>query len=153
MTLFTQLSRILTTREINELLKTKPDIKKYPSERNQTLPKKLHEHHLFRMIGGNPSMVVILAPMLADTERAMDLVGLYKTLCEDQLSHEEGEDPMMVLMRSTVHISLQSMQNSDPECLELLYLLSLLPGGVTPRELDILWKAYKDRTGSEKAES
>lgn len=99
MTLFSQLSRILTNREINELLKTKPDIKKYPSERNQTFPKKLHEHHLFRMIGGNPSMVVILAPMLADTEHAMDLVGLYKTLCDDQLSHEQGEDPMMVLMR------------------------------------------------------
>jgi hypothetical protein len=44
--------------------------------------------------------------MLADTERAMDLVGLYKTLCDDQLTQEDGEDPMMALMRSSVHISL-----------------------------------------------
>jgi len=74
MLLFTQLTRQLKPKEIGDLLKTKPDVVKYPSEKNQPVPKKLQDHHLFRMLGGNPSLIVILAPMLADTEQAMDLV-------------------------------------------------------------------------------
>lgn len=81
--LFAKLSRQLLPKEINELLKTTPDYTKYPSEKKFAPPKKLHDHHLFRMIGGNPSMIVILAPILADTERPMDLVGLYLTLCQN----------------------------------------------------------------------
>jgi hypothetical protein len=57
---------------------------------------------------------------------------------------------MMAFMRSSLHVSLRSIQNSDPECLELLYLLSLLPEGIMPKELDMLWKAFKDRTGAER---
>jgi len=41
MLLFTHLSRQLTLKEINELLKTKPDFKKYPSEKNHPSPRKL----------------------------------------------------------------------------------------------------------------
>jgi hypothetical protein len=52
-------------------------------------------------------MIVILAPILADTERPMDLVGLYRTLCQNQLQNDHvGEDAMVSLMQSTVHISL-----------------------------------------------
>jgi hypothetical protein len=53
------------------------------------------------MMGGNPSMIVILAPLLADTERTLDLTGLYKKLCEDQIS-KTGNDEMM----GAVHISV-----------------------------------------------
>lgn len=88
--------------------------------------------------------------MLVDAERNMELKTLYSRLCENQLSKSDvSEDNMMSLMQSSVHISLQSMKTRDPECLHLLYLLSLLPGGILPRELDVLWKAYKDLAGAE----
>lgn len=41
MLLFTQLSRQITPKEIHELLKTKPDFKKYPTEKSLPPPKKL----------------------------------------------------------------------------------------------------------------
>jgi hypothetical protein len=31
--------------------------------------------------------------------------------------------------------------------MELLFLLALLPEGISPRELDQLWKAFKDLAG------
>lgn len=91
-------------------------------------------------------MIVLLAPMLADTDRAMDLTTLYNVLCEDQIRNED-EDPIVSLMRSSVHISLQSLEHSDPECIELLYLLALLPGGILPKDLDQLWNAAKQKVG------
>ena len=75
--MFKNLTRPITQKEINELLRTKPDFKKYPSEKCLAEPRKLQDHHLFRMIGGNPSMIVILAPLLTDTERTLDLPALY----------------------------------------------------------------------------
>ena len=69
-------------------------------------PKKLQDHHLFRMLGGNPSMIVILAPMLADTEQTLDLAALYKTLCQDRLENEKDEDGMMIAIKASVHTSV-----------------------------------------------
>lgn len=60
----------------------KPDYKRYPSEKGVPEPWKLHEHHFFKLLGGNPSSIVILAPMLMDNERTLDLPGLYKMLCK-----------------------------------------------------------------------
>jgi len=36
-------------------------------------------------------MIVLLAPMLADTDRAIDLTTLYNTLCADQLKNEDED--------------------------------------------------------------
>ena len=87
-------------------MKTKPDYNKYPSEKSIEEPKKLQDHHLFRMLGGNPSMIVILAPMLTDTERTLDLAALYKTLCQDRLENEKDEDGMMTAIKASVHTSV-----------------------------------------------
>jgi hypothetical protein len=83
-TLFTKLtSKVISQKEVNDLLRIKPDFVKYPSEKNLPVPRKLQDHHFFRMIDGNPSLIHVLAPMLADTEHNLDLVGLYRTLCAD----------------------------------------------------------------------
>ena len=51
-------------------------------------------------------MIVILAPMLADTERTLDLAALYKTLCQDRLDNEKDEDGMMIAIKASVHTSV-----------------------------------------------
>ena len=51
---------------------------------------------------------------------------------------------MTHIMRQSVHISIQAMKYADPDCLELLYLLALLPGGILAKDLDTIWKAYKE---------
>lgn len=51
-------------------------------------------------------MIVILAPMLTDTERTLDLAALYKTLCQDRLENEKDEDGMMTAIKASVHTSV-----------------------------------------------
>lgn len=129
-------------------MSTKPDLKKFQSEKGIPTPKKLQDHHLFRILGGNPSIIVILAPMLSDSEHRLDLPALYKTLSEDQdiLKGENDEDGMMTAIKASVHISVESLQNSDPDCMLLIHLLSMLPGGIFAKDLDKLWNSCKSLT-------
>lgn len=91
MQLFAKLTRPITMREQNELLKIKPDTDKYPSERGVE-PRKVQDHHLFRLMCGNPATVTMLAPMLVDTERPLTLATLYKTMTSNQVADHEMED-------------------------------------------------------------
>ena len=42
-----------------------------------------------------------------------------------------------------VHMSIQKMKD-DEESMKMLFLLSLLPSGIMPKDLDILWNLYLD---------
>lgn len=42
-----------------------------------------------------------------------------------------------------VHISIRNMKD-DEESMKMLFLLSLLPSGIMPKDLDILWNLYLD---------
>ena len=44
---------------------------------------------------------------------------------------------------------MQQLQENDPECMELLFFLTMLPGGVLPKDLDILWKSYLEKRTNE----
>ena len=55
------------------------------------------------------------------------------------LSDEGIEEGMLVSLRLSAQLSVQAIQESDPESMDLLYLLGLLPGGIKPNELDYLW--------------
>ena len=46
---------------------------------------------------------------------------------------------MMVSLRLSAHCSFQAIVESDPESMDLLFLLGLLPGGISPDDLDYLW--------------
>jgi hypothetical protein len=48
-----KINRPITIAEQNQLMKVVPDVSKYPMERG-IKPNKLHEHHLFKLLGGNP---------------------------------------------------------------------------------------------------
>ena len=60
------MARDLNQEEINKLLKTKPNFEKYPDEQRKWPYKKLHEHHLFTLLYGNPQSIILVASMLAD---------------------------------------------------------------------------------------
>lgn len=48
-----KLSRQISIAEQNALLKVEPDYSRYPQEKGEK-PYKVHEHHLFKLLGGNP---------------------------------------------------------------------------------------------------
>lgn len=105
LSLFTKLSRPIKIQEQNELLKQSADIQKFPAEKNMPYPRKLHDHHLFRLMCGNPATIVMLAPMLADTERPLTLTGLYRILCEPTNS----DDGVMQAIQLSVHVSIREL--------------------------------------------
>lgn len=90
-----KLSRPITIAEQNALMKIRPDEEKYSQERNSK-PTKLHEHHLFKLLGGNPQSIILIAPLLCDPLKPIQLSDLYKMLTSNQLckilENEDIED-------------------------------------------------------------
>lgn len=107
------------------------------------LVRKLHEHHLFKLLGGNPQSVILVAPLLDDPLKNMKLVDLYKMLTSNQLCEmlklERIEDGVMASLRLSVHCSVEMILKSDPASLQLFLILGLLPGGIRKDELSELW--------------
>jgi hypothetical protein len=48
---------------------------------------------------------------------------------------------MMHALHACLQVSVQSLVDTDPVCLKLFFLLSMLPGGVTEDELTQYWQA------------
>ena len=46
---------------------------------------------------------------------------------------------MMASLQISAEVSIQFIKDSDPESMELFYLLGMLPGGIAPKDLDKLW--------------
>lgn len=53
---------------------------------------------------------------------------------------------MLASLNVCLQISVQILVESDPACLKLFFLLSMLPGGVTEDELTQLWDSIKEIT-------
>ena len=56
------------------------------------------------------------------------------------LKTDKIEDSMMISLRLSAQVSIQFIQDSDPESMDLFYLLGMLPGGIAPQDLDFLWQ-------------
>lgn len=56
------------------------------------------------------------------------------------LKTDKIEDSMMISLRLSAQVSIQFIQDSDPESMDLFYLLGMLPGGIAPHDLDFLWQ-------------
>ena len=78
----TNANRIISIKEQDSLLKLKPDLQKYPHLKHDE-SEKLYDHHLFRLIGGNPQSILLIAPMLNDPNKSLTLVELYKELTSE----------------------------------------------------------------------
>lgn len=68
---------------------------------------------------------------------------LFKVLEQDGI-----EETNLVSLRLSAGLSFQAIEDSDPENIDLLNLLALLPGGIRPGDLDHLWSnvTKKSRT-------
>ena len=101
--LFRSITRDITPKEINALIATQPDFDKYPNEKERWPCKTFHEHHLFTLLNGNPQSIILVAPLLADREKNLDLVRLYRKLTCDELynlmKEEQIEDSMIASLR------------------------------------------------------
>ena len=49
------------------------------------------------------------------------------------------EDCMMASLQLSAEVSIQYIADSDPESMDLFYLLGMLPGGIIPKDLDGMW--------------
>ena len=66
-------------------MKIKPDLKKYPHLKWEKVDK-LHDHHLFKLIGGNPQSILLVAPMLNDPIKSLSLVDLYHLYTSEKMN-------------------------------------------------------------------
>ena len=75
-----------------------------------------------------------MASLLGNPMKKMNIKEVYKRLTDDELfkiMSEEGiEESMLVSLRLSAQLSVQAIQESDPESVDLLLLLGLLPGGI-----------------------
>ena len=128
-------------------MKIKPDYENYPQEKGER-PTKLHEHHLFKLLGGNPQSIALITPLLNDPTKNITLVDLYTMLTSNKLCEilksEEIEDKMMASLRISVQVSVSMINESDPKSMQLFFLLGLLPGGIGVDDLDKIWILITD---------
>jgi hypothetical protein len=100
-----KVNRPITQAEQNSLMKIIPDYEKYPCEKGLR-PNELFEHHLFKLLGGNPQSIMLVAPLLNDPNKKIKLADLYKMLTSNQLCEmlksEEIEDAVMASLRISV---------------------------------------------------
>ena len=55
------------------------------------------------------------------------------------LKNEKIEDKMAQSLTIPAQVSIQFIMDSDIESMDLFFLLGMLPGGISPKDLDELW--------------
>ena len=132
--------------EIKDLLKRKPDLKKFPNELHQFQPteqRNIFRHHLARLLCGNPTQIRMLASIYSDPEHPITLVGLYEKLCDETGSeNDDNVDALMHAIKISTYLSIKNIIQTHPHSMELLRLVAMLPGGIEPKDLDKLWHDY-----------
>jgi hypothetical protein len=72
-------NRPIDLKEQNALLEIMPDPIRYPEQQFERA-RNVQDHHLFKLIGGNPQSILMIAPLLKDPHHALTLAELYKHL-------------------------------------------------------------------------
>ena len=115
--MFKKITRDIPAREEKMLLKEKPDFEKYPTEVDNWPYKRFYQHHLFTLLNGNPQSINLVAPLLLDNEKHLDLVHLYRLLTSEKLFNElrkdNVEDSMMASLRISAQVSIEFISESD----------------------------------------
>ena len=105
--MFKALTREISMREEKNLINEKPDFEKYPAEKEKWNYKKFFEHHLFTLLNGNPQSIHLIAPLLLDNEKNLDLVQLYRMLTSEKLFNELKKDNVDDNTLASLRISAQ----------------------------------------------
>ena len=87
----------------------------------------------------------MIAPLLSDPEKKISLLDLYKMLNSEKideiLSSENMkiEEGMTASMRISLETAFRSINEDDDESLDLFFIVSVFPGGIFAKDLDIIW--------------
>ena len=87
----------------------------------------------------------MIAPLLSDPEKKLSLLDLYKMLNSEKideiLSSENMkiEEGMTASMRISLETAFRSINEDDDESLDLFFIVSVFPGGIFAKDLDIIW--------------
>lgn len=141
--------RVIEIKEQEALLKCKPDEKKYPMQKFEKI-EKYYDHHLFKLIGGNPQSILLLAPMLRDPYKSLTIIDLYKILTSNEMNDllkseniDCKDNNMTASMRISVEAAFKNISDTDKEALDLFFILSMFPGGLLVQDLDQIWAKLK----------
>ena len=78
--LFRRVAGPIGQAEQNRLLDTQPDLEQFEEERQYLKPFKLQDHHIFRLLNGNPQSIILMASVRSDPQRNIDLPQLYEIM-------------------------------------------------------------------------
>jgi hypothetical protein len=136
--LFQKAPREINDKEIEELLRIQPE-KRLHSNPMGSRGRGLESHHMFEILKGHPHAISLAAPSL-QYKRLSELYALLNSdSIMDWLEHEGIKDDPMGSLKVSMDLSISQLSAADPEAIDLFWLIGLLPGGCTPRELDLLW--------------
>lgn len=129
-TLFRQAThRLITIKEEQELFEATPGWGKQTKKR-------LYEHELWQLIGGNPQSILLIAPMLNDHTDRKTLLDIYKILKSDKINRIINKENMNIgegltaSMRISMEAAFKKIEAEDEEALDLFFIVSLFAGGV-----------------------
>lgn len=104
----------------------------------------LNDHHLFKLLSGNPHAIILAAPILLK----MSLKELYMLLnskeMHDVLSVDGITDSTVASLRLSLEATIKIIEKEDKESLEFFFLIGMLPGGVSDDELNDIWGSNWD---------
>ena len=121
----------------------------------------LSYHDLFGQLHGNPQSIVILAAAFSNPfAKVNTLTSLYDQVLLDKNSRQEAEDfesggdnynqkgtvirDNYMSLQACAEASIQLLESASPECLNLLYFLGCLPGGVNRQQLKEMWSDVQE---------
>jgi hypothetical protein len=118
--------RVITIKEEEELLGRKDCQHRI----------KVHDHDLFKKIGGNPQSILLIAPMLNDPKGKISLSELYRILNSEKINNVLDREDMKIQegmtasMRISMEASFKRVEQDDEEALDLFFIVSMFPGGI-----------------------
>jgi len=109
--------RPILPKEVNELLAVEPNPKVYRNYKKKPI-KKLEQHHLFELLGGNPQAILLLAPLLSNQEKQYQLKDLYNMVqsqkTDGALEDENIEDSLVSSLRIGLQVTLETIFDGNP---------------------------------------
>jgi hypothetical protein len=127
--------------EIEELLKIKPTrvLHSNPMLKRDDSKGGLENHHMFEILNGHPHAISLAAPLLQNKK----LKELYELLNSEEimnwLENHGNTDTAMCSLKVSMDISIKQLTETEPKAIKIFWLIGLMPGGCTEKDLNILW--------------
>ena len=90
--------------------------------------------------------------MLSDPKEKISLLDLYKILSSDKIDkiltreNMNIQEGMTASMRISMEAAFRRINGEDDEALDLFQIVSMFPGGILAKDLDVLWTELRSKT-------